>query len=121
MELIREALNDALHQVLLRYFILAAHHLLHHTALHDFLQPCTHSLKEESMIGPGSDANANLVKQKPAVPSSRAVSYTLEHNDKHVQRQYKVCNSRHKSLGFQLVPPIKRQQMIQKLHLPCTS
>lgn len=37
VKFIRESLDDALHQVLLRYFILAADHLLHHSALHNFL------------------------------------------------------------------------------------
>ena len=37
VELIREALNDALHQVLLCNVVLAGHHLLHHAWLHQRL------------------------------------------------------------------------------------
>ncbi len=37
VELIREALNDALHQILLRNLILTADDLLHHSALDNIL------------------------------------------------------------------------------------
>lgn len=38
MELVREALYDTLHEVLLCDLVLAAHHLLHHAPLHNVLQ-----------------------------------------------------------------------------------
>ena len=37
MKFIGEALNDALHEVLLRNLVLAAHDLLHHAPLNDVL------------------------------------------------------------------------------------
>ena len=38
MELVREALDDALHEVLLCDLVLAAHNLLHHAPLYNVLQ-----------------------------------------------------------------------------------